>query len=163
VREHSTAQPASGLPDAAAAAEPRGAPQLCTDALQGKPATPGLNKQHFGVHVEVCMQVSACGACLRKGINHMHHQLPFQSTVPAGTVTSRPRQSLTESVPSLPVQVLDAPGLRDDYYVNLLSWSAQNVIAVALHDSVWLWHGATSRVGIVCAGSTTIASWWHTA
>lgn len=55
--------------------------------------------------------------------------------------------------------MLDAPGLRDDYYVNLLGWSTQNVIAVALHDSVWLWHGATSKVGIVCAGSTTIASW----
>ena len=29
-------------------------------------------------------------------------------------------------------QVLDAPALQDDFYLNLVDWSAQNVLAVGL-------------------------------
>ena len=28
-----------------------------------------------------------------------------------------------------------SPGLRDDYYLNLLSWGVNNTIAIALHNS----------------------------
>jgi hypothetical protein len=33
---------------------------------------------------------------------------------------------------SRPQQVLDAPALQDDFYLNLVDWSAQNVLAVGL-------------------------------
>ena len=36
-------------------------------------------------------------------------------------------------------RTLDAPNLIDDYYLNLVDWSSKNVLAVALHDSVYLW------------------------
>ena len=43
-------------------------------------------------------------------------------------------------------QVLDAPALQDDFYLNLVDWSAQNVLAVGLGPCVYLWSAYTSKV-----------------
>ncbi|KAM8930220.1 cell division cycle protein 20 homolog [Pelodytes ibericus] len=43
-------------------------------------------------------------------------------------------------IPSMPDRVLDAPDIRNDYYLNLIDWSANNLLAVALNDSVYLWN-----------------------
>ncbi len=45
-----------------------------------------------------------------------------------------------------PERVLDAPGLVDDYYLNLLDWSSQNQVAVALGSSVYLWNAADGSI-----------------
>jgi cell division cycle 20-like protein 1 (cofactor of APC complex) len=45
-----------------------------------------------------------------------------------------------------PPQVLDAPALADDYYLNLVDWSAQNTLAVGLGTCVYLWSACTSKV-----------------
>lgn len=45
------------------------------------------------------------------------------------------------------VQVLDAPALADDFYLNLVDWSAQNLLAVGLDSCVYLWSAHTSKVG----------------
>ncbi|KAM7237708.1 hypothetical protein CapIbe_011952 [Capra ibex] len=39
-------------------------------------------------------------------------------------------------IPSLPDRILDAPEIRNDYYLNLVDWSPGNVLAVALDNSV---------------------------
>lgn len=49
-------------------------------------------------------------------------------------------------VPTIPYRVLDAPGLVDDYYLNLLDWSSKNVIGVALQSSVYLWNAQNNGV-----------------
>jgi cell division cycle 20, cofactor of APC complex len=49
-------------------------------------------------------------------------------------------------IPSAPVRILDAPDLLDDYYLNLLSWSSTNVLAVALSQSVYLWDAAQGSI-----------------
>jgi cell division cycle protein 20 (cofactor of APC complex) len=41
---------------------------------------------------------------------------------------------------------LDAPDLVDDYYLNLLSWSQNNVLAVALGQAVYLWNAETGAI-----------------
>ena len=43
-------------------------------------------------------------------------------------------------------KVLDAPGLLDDYYLNLIGWSSQNLLAIALGPTVYLWNAASSSV-----------------
>jgi len=43
------------------------------------------------------------------------------------------------------VQVLDAPALQDDFYLNLVDWSSQNVLAVGLGSCVYLWSACTSK------------------
>jgi cell division cycle protein 20 (cofactor of APC complex) len=42
-------------------------------------------------------------------------------------------------IPSAPIRILDAPDMLDDYYLNLLSWSSSNTLAVALSQCVYLW------------------------
>ncbi|XP_073347533.1 cell division cycle protein 20 homolog [Pagrus major] len=45
----------------------------------------------------------------------------------------------TRYISSTPDRILDAPELRNDFYLNLLDWSSRNIMAVALHNSVYLW------------------------
>lgn len=54
--------------------------------------------------------------------------------------------SSSRSIPSLPERVLDAPGLTDDYYLNLLDWSCQNMLAVALGNAAYIWNGETGAI-----------------
>uniref|UniRef100_A0A8C3G413 Cell division cycle 20 homolog n=1 Tax=Cyclopterus lumpus TaxID=8103 RepID=A0A8C3G413_CYCLU len=44
----------------------------------------------------------------------------------------------TRYISSTPDRILDAPELRNDFYLNLLDWSSRNILAVALHNSVYL-------------------------
>lgn len=47
-------------------------------------------------------------------------------------------------------QVLDAPELQDDFYLNLVDWSSQNVLSVGLGSCVYLWSACTSQVTRLC-------------
>lgn len=50
----------------------------------------------------------------------------------------------------MPFKVLDAPSLQDDFYLNLVDWSASNVLAVGLGRAVYIWSACTSRVTKLC-------------
>ena len=56
----------------------------------------------------------------------------------------------SRKIPRIPYKVLDAPSLQDDFYLNLIDWSADNVLAVGLSTSVYLWAAATSKVTKLC-------------
>ncbi|CAM9642202.1 unnamed protein product, partial [Ectocarpus fasciculatus] len=60
--------------------------------------------------------------------------------------TSIARASVGRSIPSAPLRILDAPDLVDDYYLNLISWGHNNVLAVALGQAVYLWNAATGSI-----------------
>ena len=45
-----------------------------------------------------------------------------------------------------PERVLDAPGLVDDYYLNLLDWSSGNQVAIGLERNVYVWSAETGSV-----------------
>ncbi len=53
-------------------------------------------------------------------------------------------------IPMTPFKVLDAPQLKDDFYLSLVDWSAQNVLAVGLGSSVYTWSAFTSTVTKLC-------------
>lgn len=59
--------------------------------------------------------------------------------------------------------MLDAPALQDDYYLNLVDWSSQNVLAVGLGSCVYLWSATTSKVtklyDLGSQGSITSIGW----
>ncbi|KAI1435542.1 WD40 repeat-like protein [Xylaria sp. CBS 124048] len=42
-------------------------------------------------------------------------------------------------IATAPERVLDAPGLIDDYYLNLLDWSTGNQVAIGLERNVYVW------------------------
>ena len=41
---------------------------------------------------------------------------------------------------------MDAPALKDDYYLNLVDWSEQNDLVVGLASSVYIWSATSSKV-----------------
>lgn len=49
-----------------------------------------------------------------------------------------------------PQKILDAPGLQDDYYLNLMDWSSQNMLAIGLENTVYLWNGKNGGVEKLC-------------
>ena len=58
-------------------------------------------------------------------------------------------------------RTLDAPELVDDYYLNLLDWGSNNVLSIALGDTVYLWDassGSTSELVTVDEDSGPITS-----
>lgn len=66
-------------------------------------------------------------------------------------------------VSKLPFKVLDAPQLQDDFYLNLVDWSSQNMLAVGLGTEVYIWSACTSRVTKLCetsyADNITSVAW----
>jgi cell division cycle protein 20 (cofactor of APC complex) len=52
----------------------------------------------------------------------------------------------TRHIPSAPVRILDAPALKDDYYLNVMSWGSNNTLAVALSERLYLWDAATGSI-----------------
>ena len=72
---------------------------------------------------------------------------------PVGDSTKRllttPRKA-KRKIPKVPFKVLDAPALQDDFYLNLVDWSALNVLAVGLGSCVYLWSACTSKVTKLC-------------
>ncbi|TMW66248.1 hypothetical protein Poli38472_004013 [Pythium oligandrum] len=63
------------------------------------------------------------------------------SSIPAANA-----RKLNRYVPSAPIKVLDAPELMNDYYLNLLSWGSNNILAVALGQCVYLWNAETGEI-----------------
>ena len=59
-----------------------------------------------------------------------------------------------------PERVLDAPGLVDDYYLNLLDWSSSNQVAIGLERSVYVWSAESGAVNplLECPADTYISS-----
>lgn len=53
-------------------------------------------------------------------------------------------------VSKLPYKVLDAPGLQDDFYLNLVDWSSTNVLAVGLQCAVYIWNADNGKVQKLC-------------
>lgn len=83
------------------------------------------------------------GAILSSRMNSLDRLFLSRHT---GKTTIGPRGGLRRSLPSRPDRVLDAPGLIDDFYLNLIDWSVRNVVAVALGPSVYLWNAADGSV-----------------
>ncbi|KAK4374424.1 hypothetical protein RND71_005101 [Anisodus tanguticus] len=66
-----------------------------------------------------------------------------------GVVSPNPVK-IPRKVPKSPYKVLDAPALQDDFYLNLVDWSSQNVLAVGLGSCVYLWHASSGKVVKLC-------------
>ena len=65
--------------------------------------------------------------------------------------SSSSKQLISRQIPSAPSRILDAPDLLDDYYLNLLSWSDTNILAVALSQTVYLWNAGTGDIQELCS------------
>jgi len=66
-------------------------------------------------------------------------------------------------IPKAPFKVLDAPMLQDDFYLNLVDWSSNNILAVGLNGAVYVWSASNQRVSKLCevpeTDSITSVAW----
>ena len=72
--------------------------------------------------------------------------MPFDSLSQAENRLRSVTKSIGRRIPKTPSRILDAPELVDDYYLNLVSWSESNVLAVALGQCVYLWEAETGNI-----------------
>lgn len=49
-------------------------------------------------------------------------------------------------IPSVPERILDAPDIKNDFYLNLMDWGRQNMLAVGLADHVYLWDAGAGDI-----------------
>lgn len=52
----------------------------------------------------------------------------------------------SRKISKIPFKVLDAPQLRDDFYLNLVDWSDSNSLAVGLSQCVYIWDASGGGV-----------------
>lgn len=88
--------------------------------------------------------------------------LSFKPTTPSAStsyldyteseITPSCQQSSSKSThhfPSVPEKILDAQYLMDDYYLNILDWGRNNILAVGLGSNVYLWNATTSSCSLL--------------
>lgn len=79
--------------------------------------------------------------------------------------SSLPGARISRKIARAPFKVLDAPCLKDDFYLNLVDWSPTNVLAVGLGSCVYLWSACTSHVTKLCdlqfRGPVCSVAWNH--
>lgn len=76
-------------------------------------------------------------------------------SVGGGRPLSKSSRPVSRHIPSAPSRILDAPDLIDDYYLNLISWSDTNILAVALGQSVYLWNASSGDIDELCTFDPT--------
>ncbi|OLL23126.1 WD repeat-containing protein slp1 [Neolecta irregularis DAH-3] len=95
----------------------------------------------------------ACGLALNTRILAFKPEAPESSRpVDLRSQYNRPLKPAAQAaqfrrrVLTAPERVLDAPGIVDDYYLNLLDWSNTNQVAIGLERSVYVWNADTGNV-----------------
>src|SRR5690606_1860268 len=61
-------------------------------------------------------------------------------------IEQKKQKIVSRVISQTPERILDAPGLLDDYYLNLLDWSCENALAVALGNTVYVWNAETGGI-----------------
>ena len=97
---------------------------------------------------------SACGVSLNQRILAFKPAAPESSKpVDLRSQYNRPLKNTNAAsaqfrrrVATAPERVLDAPGLVDDYYLNLLDWSSGNQVAIGLERNVYIWSAESGTV-----------------
>ena len=52
-------------------------------------------------------------------------------------------------IPKVPVKVLDAPGIADDFYQDILDWSLKDVVAIGLNNCIYLCNNRAKENSVV--------------
>lgn len=102
-----------------------------------------LNRRILGYH-EQPPSASSSDTALAQ---HREFARPLYASRPGALPTSTgATTNKSRKIPTQPERVLDAPGMVDDFYLNLISWSCQNTLAVALEASTYIWNADTGNV-----------------
>lgn len=140
----------------------------CDDESEDQEISPPPNASpstHLNARTKIVFKqniAEACGLDMSQRILQYMPQPP-QASINRATysIGSRAQYKYNNGVQSLskvarlrkvnsnPERILDAPGFQDDFYLNLLSWSQKNSLAIALDQSLYLWNGETGEVTLL--------------
>uniref|UniRef100_A0A0A8Z993 Cell division cycle protein 20 n=1 Tax=Arundo donax TaxID=35708 RepID=A0A0A8Z993_ARUDO len=92
----------------------------------------------------------------------MPQQLLAETLTPNQAKPVKKRRNISQTAE----RTLDAPGLVDDFYLNLLDWGSKNVVSVALGSTMYLWNASDSSTSDLVtidddSGPITSVSWAH--
>ena len=77
---------------------------------------------------------------------HDAHQTSLRNLYTHNREAVNMPRKYTRHIPQAPERILDAPELIDDFYLNLLDWSSNNVLGVGLGDSIYLWNANNGSI-----------------
>lgn len=63
---------------------------------------------------------------------------------------TRGRRHKFRHIPQQAKKIMDAPNMVDNFYLNVLDWGADNLLAVGLSDSVFVWNAQTGSILELC-------------
>ncbi|VDN29290.1 unnamed protein product [Gongylonema pulchrum] len=90
--------------------------------------------------------------CYRKGCAPLpppgHYGQPKVLYTCSGVNPSNSISRGLRHIPGSPERILDLPNFMDDYYRNAIHWSSDNIIAVALTNSVYLWNASSGEISV---------------
>jgi len=68
------------------------------------------------------------------------------NTVLYSTSSAKAAVKKTRHIAANPEKILDAPGLTDDFYLNLLDWGSNDVLAIGLANTAYLWNASSGSI-----------------
>lgn len=87
-------------------------------------------------------------ACKKKAPKPTEFQNDLRVLYTANKQTSGVKRTYRH-VASAPERILDAPEIVDDYYLNLLDWSSQNQLAIALGACLYVWNPENGAIELL--------------
>jgi cell division cycle 20-like protein 1 (cofactor of APC complex) len=105
-----------------------------------------LQTQLFGSSIQQHIEQRSILQYTAKTLKEKENQ-PLSELIEEGMYNPLKSQ---RKISKAPYKVLDAPALQDDFYLNLVDWSSQNLLTVGLGSCVYLWSPSTSKVSKLC-------------
>lgn len=127
------------------------------------PSTPHKNLFSYGNHGPTSLTPRSTSRSERGPNINARSELYSLSPVKhsSQSMLLSPRKT-PRAVSKVPYKVLDAPELADDFYLNLVDWGPNDVLAVGLGDCVYLWSRESGQVDQLCkleGDNVTSVSW----
>ncbi|TDH66585.1 hypothetical protein CCR75_000843 [Bremia lactucae] len=136
---------------------------MMTDQIEGDNCTPynkfngsssykelldsAYNQSAFKFHPQPLLAIQTSST---RQLLNIYDVCPFR--LPARVTTSPRHQNISSFQPSLqPLCILDAPELRNDFYINLIDWGANGILAIALNQDVHLYNPETGAIETIHA------------
>lgn len=113
------------------------------ESRRAKHATPSyeelLSQALFNVHLSTLQNTPILNSSTIPRPPQREWQRPFDFQAPLPVARRR------RVISPMPVRILDAQGMADDFYSQNLVWSSSNKIAVVLRNAVYIWNPETSQ------------------
>ncbi|OAC98517.1 hypothetical protein MUCCIDRAFT_129777, partial [Mucor lusitanicus CBS 277.49] len=73
-------------------------------------------------------------------------KININKNAPQTKLTTHTSSHVKRHILQTPEKILDAPYMDDDYYLNVLDWSKNNVVAVGLGKAIYLWNADNGTI-----------------